>query len=54
MNQKNKESKITKRLKELSLTIKKHNIIYHKKDRPEITDGEFDKIVKENNKLEKK
>ena len=54
MNPKNKESKIIKRLKELSATIKKHNILYHQKDRPEITDGEFDKLIKENNELEKK
>ena len=54
MNKKNKEKKITKRLKELSVTIKKHNILYHKKDSPEITDGEFDKLIKENNELEKK
>tara|TARA_Y100001970_G_scaffold7687_1_gene8792 strand:- start:67 stop:2091 length:2025 start_codon:yes stop_codon:yes gene_type:complete len=54
MNQKNKESKIIKRLRELSTTIKKHNILYHQKDNPEITDGEFDKLIKENNELEKK
>ena len=35
-------------------TIKKHNILYHQKDNPEITDGEFDKLIKENNELEKK
>ena len=54
MSQKNKESKITKRLKELAVTIKKHNILYHQQDNPEITDGEFDKLIKENNDLEKK
>ena len=54
MNQKNKEDKITKRLKEIAVNIKKHNILYHQKDSPEITDGEFDKLVKENNELEKK
>ena len=54
MSQKNKESKIIQRLKELSTTIKKHNILYHQKDHPEITDGEFDKLIKENNELEKK
>ena len=52
--QNNKESKIAKRLKELSQKIKKHNILYHQKDNPEITDGEFDKLIKENNELEKK
>ncbi len=54
MNLQNKEVKITKRLKELALTIRKHNILYHQKDNPEITDGEFDKLIKENNELEKK
>ena len=54
MNKKNKEGKISKRLKELSVAIKKHNIHYHQKDRPEITDGEFDELIKENNELEKK
>ena len=53
MNLQNKEVKITKRLKELALTIRKHNILYHQKDNPEITDGEFDKLIKENNELEK-
>ena len=54
MNLQNKESKIIKKLKELALKIKKHNILYHQKDNPEITDGEFDKLIKENNELEKK
>ena len=47
------ESKIKKRLKELSILIKKHNNYYHNLDKPIISDGEFDKLIKENNKLEK-
>ena len=47
-----KEDKIKKRLKKLSLIINKHNILYHQKDKPEITDQEFDKYVIENNHLE--
>ncbi|MFL2510336.1 MAG: NAD-dependent DNA ligase LigA [Alphaproteobacteria bacterium] len=53
MNLKNKESSIIKRLKELSQIIKEHNILYHQKDNPKITDGQFDKLIKENNELEK-
>ena len=48
------EKKIKKRLVELSLLIKKHNILYHQKDKPKITDAEFDALIIENNKLEKK
>ncbi len=54
MNLKNKEIKIVKKLKELAKKIKKHKILYHQKDSPKITDGEFDKLIKENNELEKK
>ena len=49
-----KEEEIKKRLKELSSLIKKHNYNYHTLDSPEITDQEFDKLVKENDHLEKK
>ncbi len=49
-----KEEIILKRLKELSELIKKHNYNYHTLDKPEITDKEFDKLVKENDTLEKK
>ncbi len=34
--------------------IHKHNKLYHQKDRPEITDKDFDKLVKENYELERK
>ena len=49
-----KEEQITKRLKELAVLIKKHNYNYHSLDSPTITDKEFDKLVKENDILEKK
>ena len=49
-----KEEIILKRLKELAVLIKKHNYNYHTLDRPEITDQEFDKLVRENDLLEKK
>ncbi len=49
-----KEEKILKRLKELADLIKKHNYNYHTLDKPKITDKEFDKLVKENDVLEKK
>ena len=48
-----KDNKILKRLKELANLIKKHNYNYHTLDRPEISDQEFDKLVKENDTLEK-
>ena len=48
-----KEEIILKRLKELADLIKKHNYNYHSLDSPEITDQEFDKLVKENDTLEK-
>jgi DNA ligase (NAD+) len=54
-NKINKEEfKIKKRLKELSYIIKKNNLLYHQKDKPEISDKEYDSFVLENNKLEKK
>ncbi len=45
---------IIKRLKELAYLIKKHNYNYHTLDAPKISDQEFDKLVKENDFLEKK
>ncbi len=47
------KKKIVTRLKELSKLITKHNKLYHQKDRPTITDSEYDKLIIENNKLEK-
>ena len=52
---KNKSSdskKINRRLKELSSLIDKHNYLYHTKDKPQITDSEYDKLVQENLNLE--
>ncbi|MDC3156497.1 NAD-dependent DNA ligase LigA, partial [Pelagibacteraceae bacterium] len=49
-----KEKKILKRLKELADLIKKHNYNYHTLDQPKISDLKFDKLVKENDTLEKK
>ena len=48
------EEKISKRLKNLASLIHKHNKLYHQKDRSEITDKDFDKLVKKNNELERK
>jgi len=50
----NKKEIILKRLKELADLIKKHNYNYHTLDKPKITDKEFDKLVNENDTLEKK
>ncbi len=49
-----KEEIILKRLKELADLIKIHNYNYHTLDKPEITDREYDKLVRENDTLEKK
>ncbi len=48
------EKIILKRLKELSKEIKKHNHFYHNNDKPIISDADYDKLVNENNILEKK
>jgi len=48
------EKEIDKKLKELLVLIKKHNKLYHEKDKPIISDGEYDNLIKENNYLEKK
>ena len=50
----NKENIIIERLKELSKQINVNNNLYHNLDRPKITDAEYDKLVAENNELEKK
>ena len=54
MNLTNKEKEAKKRLVELSKIISKHNNLYHKDDKPIISDREFDKYIIENNKLENK
>tara|TARA_B110000116_G_scaffold272174_1_gene295607 strand:- start:329 stop:2359 length:2031 start_codon:yes stop_codon:yes gene_type:complete len=45
---------VKKRLKKLAGQIQKHNIAYHKYDKPLISDKEFDLLIKENNLLESK
>ena len=50
----NEEKKIRSRLNTLASLILKHNILYHQKDKPEISDSEFDNLIKENDILEKK
>ena len=49
-----KEKQIIQRLEELAVLIKKYNYNYHTLDKPIISDKEFDKLVKENDTLEKK
>lgn len=46
------EKEVKIRLKELRRLIHKNNILYHQKDRPKISDSQYDKYVKENNILE--
>ena len=48
------QTKAIKRLNELAKLINKHNHHYHKKDKPLISDWEYDNLVKENLKLESK
>ena len=48
------EEEIVKRLKNLASLIHKHNKLYHQKDKPKITDKDFDELVKENYELERK
>ena len=48
-----KEKDILNKLIELAKTINKHNKLYHEKDKPIITDKEYDNLVKYNNLLEK-
>ncbi len=54
MKRKIDKSYVIKRLKELANEIEKHNNFYHNLDKPVISDAEYDELVKENNKLEKK
>ena len=54
MTKDKKEEIVKRRLQKLAKSIEKHNNYYHNLDRPKITDAEYDKLVKENNELEKK
>ena len=40
------EKKAKLRLEEIAKKIKYHNTLYHEKDRPEISDANFDKLIK--------
>jgi len=48
----NKIYLVKERLKELSKVINYHNNLYHKLDKPEISDSDFDKYIKEVNIIE--
>ena len=48
------EKKILDELINLKVEIKKHNKLYHQDDNPEISDYDFDKLIKRNDYLEKK
>ena len=48
------EKKVKLRLEAIAKKIQYHNMLYHEKDKPEISDTNFDKLIKENNYLEKK
>ena len=49
----NKKEDTKQRLEELVELINQHNIHYHQNDDPIITDGEFDKLVREYTNLKK-
>ena len=48
------EEEVKIRLKELRQLIHKNNILYHQKDKPKISDNQYDEYVKENSLLENK
>ncbi len=52
MSDNSDDKKIINKLKKLSEEIKKHNYYYHTLDKPRISDGEYDALVKQNNDLE--
>ena len=52
MTSKEQKQKIVNRLKKLANLINEHNYHYHTKDKPIISDNEFDQLVKENLELE--
>ena len=54
MKIKDNEKLVLKRLKKLAKEIKEHNNFYHNLNKPKISDGEYDKLFRENNNLEKK
>ena len=48
------EKKALKRLKELAKQIHEHNKLYHEKDKPLISDKEFDLLIKESSIFDNK
>ena len=50
----NEEKEIILKLKNLAKKIEFHNNLYHNKDKPVISDHDFDKLIQENKNLERK
>ncbi len=48
------EAEAANRLMRLAKEIARHNLLYHASDAPEISDGDYDALVRENNALEAK
>jgi DNA ligase (NAD+) len=48
------EAEAANRLMRLAKEIAHHNLLYHDRDAPEISDAEFDALVQENAGLEKR
>jgi DNA ligase (NAD+) len=52
MADKNGEAQAAERLEELARLIARHDRLYHSKDEPDITDSQYDALVRENRELE--
>ena len=46
------EAEAGRRLRQLAKEIARHNRLYHDQDAPEISDADYDALVRENNDLE--